>query len=88
MAAIESHALVVRGEQTIHCVGCQTRIETVLARMPGVTDAEASHRDQTVRISLNSEIVTVQQVREKLEQLGYETASAETVGSQTGGASR
>ena len=88
MAAIESHELVVRGEQTIHCVGCQTRIETVLARMSGVTDAKASHRDQTVRISLNLELVTVRQVREKLEQVGYETASAETVRGQTEGASR
>lgn len=53
MAAIKTHELFVRGEQTIHCVGCKNRLEGVLARLPGVLTARADHTSQKISVRLD-----------------------------------
>ena len=60
-------------EKGIHCAGCEARIQSVLARVPGVEEVKASHQTQVVRLTLDPGKVSVQEVREKLEDLGYKT---------------
>ncbi|HBY96206.1 MAG: heavy-metal-associated domain-containing protein [Ardenticatenaceae bacterium] len=64
----------VIGEQTIHCAGCEQRIGNALKRLPGVEDARASAKTQHVVVSINPVEITPEQVRSRLELLGYEVA--------------
>jgi copper chaperone len=68
----------VTGEQKIHCEGCEQRIDRALKRLPGVRDVEASAESQRVIVEMDPEQVGPEQVRERLDLLGYEV---------TGGAS-
>ena len=61
-------------EHGIHCTGCETRIQSVLARVPGVSEVKANSKTQSIQLTLDPEKVSVQEVREKLEDLGYRTA--------------
>ncbi len=72
MAPIESHEITVR-DKAIHCEGCEARIQSVLTRMPGVQEAKASHKTQKVHLTLDSASVSIQEVKNKLEDLGYDT---------------
>ena len=63
--------LVVTGKQQIHCAGCELRIETALRRLPGIRDVQASAETQRVVVKANSAVVGSDQVRAKLEELGY-----------------
>jgi copper chaperone CopZ len=72
MAQIQSHELKVL-DKAIHCAGCEARIQGLLARMPGVQEVKADHRTQKVRLTLDSGSVSIQEVKEKLEDLGYRT---------------
>lgn len=66
--------LQVIGDQQIHCAGCEQRIGNALRRLPGVLDVRASARTQQVAVSFEPAEVGREQVRAKLEQLGYEAA--------------
>ncbi|MDP9440157.1 MAG: heavy-metal-associated domain-containing protein [Actinomycetota bacterium] len=68
----------VTGEQKMHCEGCEQRIDRALRRLPGVRDVEASAESQRVIVEMDPEQVGPEQVRERLDLLGYEV---------TGGAS-
>ncbi len=72
MAQIETHGITVRNK-AIHCEGCEARIQSVLTKMPGVQDAKASHKTQKVDLTLDSASVSIQEVKDKLEGLGYDT---------------
>ncbi len=61
----------VTGEQKIHCAGCEERIGNALRRLPGITDVQASAESQKVAVTFNPDQVSADQVRAKLEQLGY-----------------
>ena len=60
-------------EKGIHCAGCETRIQSVLARVPGVKEVIASHKTQKVKLTLDPGKVSARDLREKLEDLGYKT---------------
>lgn len=64
----------VVGEQKIHCGGCERRIGNALARLPGVGSVEASHRTQRVEATIDRDRVSPEEVRDRLELLGYEVA--------------
>ena len=61
-------------EKGIHCASCEARIQSVLARLPGVKQVKASHRTQKVQLTLDGEQGSIREVREHLESLGYKTA--------------
>lgn len=61
----------VTGEQKIHCEGCKQRIANALQRLPGIQDAQASFQTQQVQVTIDPAQVSPEQVRSKLEQLGY-----------------
>ena len=61
----------VTGEQKIHCAGCEERIRHALRRLSGGKDVQASAETQQVVVSFDPARVTPDQVRAKLEWLGY-----------------
>jgi copper chaperone CopZ len=63
---------VVSGEQKIHCEGCEQRIGNALRRLSGVEDVRASAKSQRVEVKLDPDQVDPEEVRDRLEQLGYE----------------
>ena len=69
--ADQTIAFTVTGEQTIHCSGCEQRIGNALRRLPGIEEVRASYRTQQVQVTLDPARVGPEQVRAKLEQLGY-----------------
>ena len=72
MAQIESHEITVL-DNAIHCGGCEARIQSVLTKVPGVQKAKASHKTQKVHLTLDSGSVSIEEVKDKLEDLGYST---------------
>lgn len=74
MAQVQTHEIQVL-EKGIHCAGCETRIQSVLDRLPGVTKVKADYKTQKVRLTLDPDKVSAQQVREKLVDMGYQTAA-------------
>ena len=45
----------------------------MLGRLPGVAKAKADHKTQTVHLTLDLEKVSVQEVMEKLADMGYDS---------------
>lgn len=70
MATAESVELTVQ-ENGIHCGGCESRIEGVLAKLQGVRAVKADHRTQKITLSLDQERTPLKEVLAKLEFLGY-----------------
>jgi copper chaperone CopZ len=62
----------VVGEDKIHCEGCEQRIGKALKRLPGVEGVEASAESQRVVATIDTDQVGADEVRDRLEFLGYE----------------
>jgi P-type Cu+ transporter len=62
---------VVTGEDRMHCAGCEQRVSNALRRLPGVQDVRANAATQQVLVTIDPAQVGSEQVRAKLEQLGY-----------------
>lgn len=62
----------VVGEEKIHCAGCESRIATALRRLPGVADVQASAEAQRVSVTIDPARTSENEVRARLEQLGYQ----------------
>ena len=73
MGKIEQLELTIK-DKAIHCAGCEARIQSLLARLPGVERVKAEYKTQRVHLTLDPERVSIEQVREKLEDMGYKTA--------------
>jgi copper chaperone CopZ len=67
---------VVTGEEKMHCDGCEQRVSKALRRLPGVQDVRASAVTQQVLVTIDPSQVGAEQVRAKLEQLGYQAKIA------------
>jgi copper chaperone CopZ len=63
---------VVTGERSIHCEGCEQRIDRSLGRLPGVEKVEASAESQRVVVEADPDRVGERELRERLDLLGYE----------------
>jgi copper chaperone len=70
---------IVTGDQKIHCEGCEQRIDRALRRLPGVREVEASAETQRVAVTLDPNQVGPEEVRERLDLLGYEVTKGGTV---------
>jgi copper chaperone CopZ len=70
MAKIEQLELTVQ-DNAIHCGGCESRIQTVLGKLPGVIKAKANHKTQQVSLALDTDKTTVAEVKERLAAAGY-----------------
>ncbi len=61
----------VTGEPTIHCVGCEQRIDNALRRLPGIQNVQASAQTQRVAVTIDPAQLRLEQIRAKLNQIGY-----------------
>ena len=73
MARIETSQIQVL-DKAIHCSGCEARIHNVLGKMAGVVKVRAHHKTQLVNVTMDSDRVSLQQIKETLGDLGYKTA--------------
>ncbi len=73
---VQTLEFVVMGEEKMHCAGCEQRVSTVLRRLPGVQEVQANATTQQVRVTVDPSQVGAEQVRAKLEQLGYQAKIA------------
>jgi len=60
-------------DNAIHCSGCESRIEQVLKRLPGVMKVRADHRSQKVSLAIDADKTPPGEVKRKLESAGYRT---------------
>ena len=63
---------VVTGDEKMHCAGCEQRVSNALGRLPGVQDVQSSATTKHVLVTVDPSQVGAEQVRSKLEQLGYQ----------------
>jgi copper chaperone CopZ len=63
---------VVTGEEKMYCAGCEQRIGNALRRLAGVQAVRASADTQQVVVTFDPAQLRPEQVRAKLEQIGYE----------------
>jgi Cd2+/Zn2+-exporting ATPase len=74
LTRIETLELAVKGEELIHCAGCENRIQGVISKLPGVLKVKADHTTQEIRITLDQDNASLKDVREKLDFMGYQTS--------------
>ena len=68
----QSIEFVVTGEDKLHCTGCEQRVGNALRRLAGVQDVRASAETQQILVTIDPAQVGPEQVRAKLEQIGYQ----------------
>ena len=73
MARIESHELNI-SDRAIHCGGCESRIEQVLGREPGVRRVKADRTTQRVAVTVDADQFGLDELRAKLDALGFPPA--------------
>lgn len=61
----------VIGEEKIHCSGCENRIRFALLRLTGVQHVAADAHTQRVTVGFDPGQVTPDQVRERLNEMGF-----------------
>lgn len=66
---------MVTGEEKMHCEGCEQRVGNALRRLAGVQDVRASAETQQIVVTINPAQVGSEQVRARLEQLGYQVSA-------------
>lgn len=54
------------------CTGCEQRIQRALARVDGVVRSAADHRAARVKVVFDSARTSVQAVRARITETGYE----------------
>jgi copper chaperone CopZ len=69
----------VTGNQQIHCDGCEQRISRALERMNGVQTVDASAQSQRIVITTDLAQTGPDQLRERLDLLGYDVTDEATV---------
>ena len=63
---------VVTGEEKMHCAGCEQRVRNAVRRLPGVQDVRADAATQQIGVTIDPALLDPEQVRAKLEQIGYQ----------------
>ncbi|MEH7120859.1 heavy metal translocating P-type ATPase, partial [Neobacillus vireti] len=83
MAKIENLGYGVRLEKTefdiygMTCAACSTRIEKVLNKMGGIKLATVNLAAETASIELNPQEVTIEEIKDRINKLGYEAKEKE-----------
>ena len=57
--------------EQIHCASCENTIRTALSRLDGVSVVVSSSVTNAVRVSFDAERVTEDQIKERLEEVGF-----------------
>jgi copper chaperone CopZ len=69
--------VLVVGEDTIHCAGCERRVGNVIRRLTGIQDVRASAQTQHAPVTVDPEQVGPGAVRARLADRGDEVVSQE-----------
>jgi copper chaperone CopZ len=69
---------VVTGEEKLYCAGCEQRVGNVLHRLAGVETVQASVETQHVVVTFDAGKIGPEQLRARLEQLGYRVTFQES----------
>ncbi len=72
MAETKTLKLKVVGEQTMHCMGCETAVRFTLSMLPGVRGVEVDHKTQAIEIDYGSNDPDLEKVMSELEWIGYQ----------------
>lgn len=56
------------------CTGCESRVQKSLSQLKGVTDVKADHEQDRVIVEV-SPVASEEELRERIEFLGYRVAS-------------
>ena len=57
------------------CGGCENAIRLTLRQLQGVSSIAASHKDEGVEVSFDSEKVTRDRIARAIEDLGYQVSA-------------
>ena len=71
---VQSVTFEVVGDQRLACEDCERRVERLLKTMRGVKKARAEAKSQRVEVLLDTGVLTVETVAERLRDAGYETS--------------
>lgn len=74
MAKVETLELTVKGEDLLHCEGCENRVQSVISTLPGVLKVKADHKTQGIRVTLDGDRITPEEIKGKLDFMGYKTS--------------
>jgi len=55
----------------IHCNSCEARIQKVLEDKPGIIKTIANHMTQEVQVYFDKDQITLRDIEQNLESLGY-----------------
>ncbi|GAB6927747.1 heavy metal translocating P-type ATPase [Paenibacillus sp. JCM 10914] len=59
----------------MYCAACATKIEKVVSRMPGVDKANINFAMETARVEYNPAEVSIADIQQRVEKLGYQAVS-------------
>ena len=62
---------VVTFDTSIHCENCVSTMFDSLPKEDGVIDLEVGLEEKTVTVTFNADVVKVEQLAEKINELGY-----------------
>ena len=66
---MENIILKIKG---MKCTGCSQRVERALKNTDGIKDASVDLDSKKAKISYNKDEISVQQIREKITDVGFE----------------
>ena len=79
--AIAADVVTSRFEVTgMHCATCEQRIERVIGKLDGVVGVEASAGRKLVVVEHDLATITIEELEEAVERLGYEAELAPEAG--------
>ncbi|MHA2288930.1 MAG: heavy-metal-associated domain-containing protein [Promethearchaeota archaeon] len=56
---------------SIHCNDCEARINRVLGVERGILSVKASHKTQEIRVYFDQELINLNMIKQKLENMGF-----------------
>ncbi len=56
------------------CGGCENAVKRTLMQLDGVEEVAASHQEERVQVTYDSNRVQPQAIRERIEKIGYNVA--------------
>lgn len=59
----------------MYCAACAAKIEKVVSRMPGVSEANVNFAMETARVEYNPAEVSLGDIQQRVEKLGYQAVS-------------
>mgnify|MGYP001160342250 CR=1 FL=1 len=58
--------------ETVSCPSCIAKIEGMLKKTPGIDGAEVLFNTSRVKVSFDDEVITSEEIKNKISGLGYE----------------